>query len=332
LRTVGKITVFHQGALGDFILVCPVFEALARLTASRRILLWTRRQHAELVSSEPFFGGFFPHDDPSILPFFDDELWKNAPIPDPCLDSDLVIFLGGRSLKAVSDRLRERLCALGKMCVWSPSFPENDKIGMPVPVFIAKNLSRELSYSIAIKPYNIAISGEALYKARELLGYAESPVFIHPGSGGIKKIWPLSRWIGLVEWLRVTFPDIPVVVVTGLADEPVESFVRWAVEHHGVIRLHNISLPILAAALSLGRIYIGNDSGISHLAAASDVPVIVIFGPTNPDIWAPWNKNVFVFKQQWEEKDILTLSDETGMEPDQKIRDRIYKIIVDRKM
>ena len=324
MRTVGKITVFHQGALGDFILACPIFDALAGLTAAGRVLLWTRCQHAELVSAEPFFGGFFPHDDPSLLPFFDDELWENAPIPAPCLDSDLIIFLGGRSLKAVSDRLRKRLSALGKTCVWSPSFPEHDEIEMPVPVFIAKNLSRELSCSIAIKPYNIAISEEALYKAREILGHAESPVFIHPGSGGIKKIWPLSRWMGLVEWLRITFPSIPIVIVTGPADEPVEPFVKWAIERHAVIRLHNISLPILAAALSMGRLYIGNDSGISHLAAASGVPVIVIFGPTNPAVWAPWNKNVFVLRRQWNEKDILLLPDKAGyIPPDQEIRDRI---------
>jgi heptosyltransferase III len=42
--------------------------------------------------------------------------------------------------------------------------------------------------------------------------------------------------------------------------------------------------------------FIGHDSGISHLAAAAGAPCILLFGPTNPDVWAPRNNNVRVLK------------------------------------
>jgi heptosyltransferase-2 len=55
----------------------------------------------------------------------------------------------------------------------------------------------------------------------------------------------------------------------------------------------NLPLPHLAAVLERS-IFIGHDSGISHLAAAAGAKCILLFGPTNPDIWAPTNENVRV--------------------------------------
>ena len=50
----------------------------------------------------------------------------------------------------------------------------------------------------------------------------------------------------------------------------------------------NLPLPQLAALLE-HSIFVGHDSGISHLAAAVGANCILLFGPTNPDIWAPKN-------------------------------------------
>ncbi|HSW50494.1 MAG TPA: glycosyltransferase family 9 protein, partial [Bryobacteraceae bacterium] len=50
----------------------------------------------------------------------------------------------------------------------------------------------------------------------------------------------------------------------------------------------------LACRLAQARLYIGNDSGITHLAAASGVPVLALFGPTDPAVWAPRGPNVRV--------------------------------------
>ncbi len=57
----------------------------------------------------------------------------------------------------------------------------------------------------------------------------------------------------------------------------------------------NLPLPQLAALLERS-VFVGHDSGISHLAAAVGANCILLFGPTNPDIWAPKNTNVRVLK------------------------------------
>jgi len=62
-----------------------------------------------------------------------------------------------------------------------------------------------------------------------------------------------------------------------------------------IILLEQLSLLTLAAIISKVRFFLGNDSGISHLAAALGIPSFVIFGPTNVNIWKPWGKRVEVF-------------------------------------
>jgi ADP-heptose:LPS heptosyltransferase len=48
------------------------------------------------------------------------------------------------------------------------------------------------------------------------------------------------------------------------------------------------------------RLYIGNDSGITHMAAALDIPTLAIFGPTDPVLWSPRGKNVVVVRKETE--------------------------------
>jgi heptosyltransferase-2 len=60
----------------------------------------------------------------------------------------------------------------------------------------------------------------------------------------------------------------------------------------------NLSLVELAARLQNCALFLGHDSGISHLAAAVGTPSLLLFGPTDPAIWAPANRNVKVLRAQ----------------------------------
>ena len=92
---------------------------------------------------------------------------------------------------------------------------------------------------------------------------------IHPFSGSQRKNWPLDRFFELARRL-----PIPVQWCAGPSEEL-----------DGAIRFDD--LYDLACWLANARLYIGNDSGISHLAAAVGTPMVAIFGPTDPAIWAP---------------------------------------------
>ncbi len=101
-------------------------------------------------------------------------------------------------------------------------------------------------------------------------------VVIHPFSGSARKNWPLSRYRELARQLRY-----PVEWTAG-PDEDLPEAARFS-------NLHELAEWIAGAHL-----YIGNDSGITHLAAATGIRTLALFGPTSPRTWAPRGKNVHV--------------------------------------
>jgi len=114
-------------------------------------------------------------------------------------------------------------------------------------------------------------------------------IALHPGSGSAKKNWPLSRWLELAAWLRST-RAVQLLIITGEAESPAT---RAALSPLGT-SAHNLPLEDLIARLATCDYFIGHDSGISHLAAACGVPSLLLFGPTDPAIWAPPAEHVHV--------------------------------------
>jgi ADP-heptose:LPS heptosyltransferase len=102
---------------------------------------------------------------------------------------------------------------------------------------------------------------------------------IHPFSGSARKNWPLAKFRALAEKLERV---MPVKWCAGEEDPPLA----------GAVRIDN--LYELACWLTKARLYIGNDSGITHLAAAVGTPVLALFGPTDPEVWAPRGPHVRV--------------------------------------
>ena len=100
---------------------------------------------------------------------------------------------------------------------------------------------------------------------------------IHPFSGSPRKSWPLANFRALARELETS---MPVRWCAGPGDPPL----------HGAVRIED--LYELACFLASARLYVGNDSGITHLAGAVGTPVVAFFGPTDPAIWAPRGQRV----------------------------------------
>lgn len=112
----------------------------------------------------------------------------------------------------------------------------------------------------------------------------EDLVFIHPGSGSPRKNWPLESFLALEKDLRQTQRAICFCIL-GEADAPLRSAVELVFAADRI--LYNMTLNELAGVMAQARVYVGNDSGITHLAAAVRVPVVALFGPSNPASWGP---------------------------------------------
>ena len=110
-----------------------------------------------------------------------------------------------------------------------------------------------------------------------------------------KKNWPLENWIDLFS-PESRFADLQrLLVISGEADKAQTDQLEREWKNRDVRFARNLPLPRLAAVLERS-IFIGHDSGISHLAAAAGANCILLFGPTDPDVWAPKNENVRVLR------------------------------------
>ena len=113
-------------------------------------------------------------------------------------------------------------------------------------------------------------------------------IAIHPGSGNGIKNWPVKKFEALAEMIREK--GFRIVWIAGSAEEDLSS-------PSTDMLVRNAPLPLLVHIFARSCLYIGNDSGISHLAAACGVPCVVLFGPSDPVVWKPPGKNVsIVFK------------------------------------
>jgi len=114
-------------------------------------------------------------------------------------------------------------------------------------------------------------------------------VAIHSGSGeySLARRWPPDRFAQVADALMERYETQ--VALLGGPDEAeltqrVASFMRYeAIDLGG-----KTSIPVLAALLRRCRLFVGNDSGVMHLASAVGTPVVAIFGPSNPLAWGPW--------------------------------------------
>ena len=111
-------------------------------------------------------------------------------------------------------------------------------------------------------------------------------VCIHPGSGSysLARRWPAERFAAVSD--AMVEMGAKVVLVGGAQDVAVQ--VIAAMRHHAVDLSGQTGVLDLAALLQRCRLFIGNDSGVMHLATASGCPVVAIFGPSNSKAWGPW--------------------------------------------
>lgn len=123
---------------------------------------------------------------------------------------------------------------------------------------------------------------------RAMVGVDPDPdpkrVVVHPGSGSESKNWPEACWRELLErWAKAGLWSVDVVGGEAEGDR-LERLGRGL----SGVRVHrNVPLVELAARISGARLFVGHDSGVSHLAAATGIRGLVLWGPTHEPTWRP---------------------------------------------
>lgn len=115
-------------------------------------------------------------------------------------------------------------------------------------------------------------------------GYA----VLHPHPQWAYKQWTIEGWVEVGLYLKSL--GLKLVLSGGPAQEEVDyvATIQRQLPEDTINLAGQVSLAQLAYIIAQAKLYIGPDTGITHLAAATGVPVIALYGPTNPVKWAPW--------------------------------------------
>jgi heptosyltransferase-3 len=166
---------------------------------------------------------------------------------------------------------------------WLPSFPETDVEA--VAALQARHLAT-LGLPYDPVPFRLEVGSAQDEKLPELPGPGPW-LAVAPGSGHPLKNWPLTHYYEVSRALSWEY-GLGVVWLAGPAEGAMLPYLEALAKAQGQILLANRPLARVARVLCRCRLYLGNDSGLTHLAAAVAGPdVLALFGPSDPRVWAP---------------------------------------------
>jgi heptosyltransferase-3 len=279
-----KTLVWHQGALGDLLLSLPSIYAIKRCSETESLHLVSRTDLAGLILKNGIADGLSSNEDALFA-----QLFGEGDLP-----GRLCEFLNEYHSVFVFARRRDPLFfgRIGKCIPYAffiQTVPPYGKV-IHVSDFQLQNVraagtgfeSRMPSLEADIPPD---------------LKPTKKTIAVHPGSGSRKKRWPLENYLELI--CRLAAPgEYDVRILLGPAeDEEIFRNVAERTGHRGdVMVVRNRPISLIAAVLQSSDLFIGNDSGIAHLASSLGVPTVALFGPTDHRLWGPAGQCVAVVR------------------------------------
>jgi heptosyltransferase-3 len=285
----GRILVIRGGALGDFILTLPAIRLLRdnfrdcalHILGYRHIAILAEGYYADAIRSidyGPLASFFNPRAslDQQLCDYFAGFQQIVSYIYDP--DG---LFAGGLRRAGARNLLSA-----------SPKIVEHRHAAFQ----LAEPLGR-LGLKLQDPAAQIFPSSKEVAAAAALLAELRRPIMaIHPGSGGERKNWPLEGWLALQNKMLEDARIGHLLVIGGESDSQRLAQMGLTGRAERQSFLENLPLPLLGAILSQCGFFVGHDSGISHLAAAVGVSCLLLFGPTDPEVWSPANRGVCVLR------------------------------------
>ena len=195
---------------------------------------------------------------------------------------DLILSYAPSSSPVFADNLR-RYC-LGKTIAWPPhpggTIHATDHLLRPVLDFA------DTTPPMEPRVYPRAQDRRAANRFWQSTGLPDRGVLaVHPGSGGLHKLWPQEGWRQVLAWAAKN--GLPGILICGPAEQErgIEPQLKELSSGWKVLR--NAQLLELAAILEKCAVFAGHDSGVTHLAAAVGTRTLALFGPTDPRVWGP---------------------------------------------
>ena len=268
-----KALLVRFGGLGDLLVALPSIQLIRGTYPEARLTLACRREYGALLQETGVVDEIVAEDSRLLAPFFSEKPEAKTAHPDWLGSFDLIMgWTHGRT---------------GKIHFIHADPEEPGPLSRTFFRKTAETLGE--SSALSIDEWSRLPIGR-LHKA-EALGRTEGGeknkprVIVHPGSGSDSKRWPLSNFLQIIG--RLGERSIAGALVTGEAEERIEAELEDAVLPPNWTLLRRPRLSILAVLLSEAGLYLGNDSGVTHLAAACGADVIALFRRDLVTAWEP---------------------------------------------
>lgn len=271
LPSGARITIIRLRSLGDCVLTTPAVHVLKSARPDLRVSVVVENAFAPVFEGNPDIETIAPPGFPQIAE----------------LHPDLVLNLHGgtRSAQltlACRARLRAGFEHFRFRQIYNVRIPRAQEIfGVQRKVHTAEHLASAMFY--------LGVPQCEIPRARLFASEApasRSYVVLHPVASGADKAWPAENFAAVGAHLKREGVE-PVFI--GAAGDDFSRFAAFRT-------VTGAPLGEIKSLLAGASMFIGNDSGPAHMAAAFGIPSVVLFGPSDHDVWAPWRTDAVVLR------------------------------------
>ena len=284
---MGRILFIRGGAVGDFILSMPSLRLIRETLPENEIEILGYPSIASLAVAAGLADHVRPLEDPRLATFF---------APGAKLDAEWCAYFAGFDVVVsclydpdgfFSGNLR---VAGVKTLVSCPFRPDETAPHVPAAIQFAKPLE---SIGLFLEDATL----DLVYPNPP--GIDPGPTLaLHPGSGSPRKNWSFEAWAEVLASLHHERPDLRFLVTSGEAEATrIAGFLDLLLQS-AIPFQHLSGRPLAELGSIFGKIegFLGHDSGLSHLAASAGAKSLLLFGPTEPGIWAPLSPGVRILR------------------------------------
>jgi heptosyltransferase-3 len=285
---LNRILVIRGGGIGDFILTLPAIKALRDAYPNAHIEILGYKHIAALAENRFYAQAVHSIESAQLSRFFAKDADLSSELANHFAGFDLIVsYLYDPDLIFETNLRRAGATQIirGLAKIDSESHATR-QLAQPI---------EELGISISDFAPKLFPSTEDRHRSHEFLAGITGPIVaFHPGSGSETKNWVLQNWIELGDHFLRNYAG-SLLIVSGEADQEQSWKLESTWQDPRVRFAKALPLPKLAAVLE-NTIFVGHDSGISHVAAAAGARSILLFGSTDPAVWAPINENARVIR------------------------------------
>jgi heptosyltransferase III len=276
------VVILHPGGFGDLLLAIPAIRGLRERFPLHQIILYGHAEAAQLLvecglidrglsaqsaACTALFGGM-PPDDPLLRDWLSRCDFAVAWTRDETGTVAAALSSSGAAAVVVESPFAPALS----------STHQSDRF-----IEIMGGQARQASMARLAIPNAVREEADAClagYRIRQ-----EQPIaMVHPGSGSRHKCVTPAVLLPVLEGLEAE--GLEPVLLEGPADHEMVEQLSGRLSHYPVC-LSGLSVRLLAGVLARADVFLGHDSGVTHLAALLGTPTVALFGPTDPSRWAP---------------------------------------------